>query len=70
MVIYDLVCQSGHEFEGWFKNADEFSSQQEAKILTCPFCGTGAVTKKLTAPKISKKSNSVINNLIFISSNT
>jgi len=42
MVIYDLVCQSGHEFEGWFRNAEELVSQQESKILTCPFCNTVA----------------------------
>lgn len=59
MVIYDLICESGHEFEGWFKNPEELVSQQESKMLTCPFCGTGAVTKKVTASKITKKSNAV-----------
>ena len=58
MVIYDLVCQSGHEFEGWFRNADELASQQESKMLTCPFCNTDAVTKKVTGSKVFKKSNS------------
>jgi len=58
MVIYDLVCQSGHEFEGWFRNAEELVSQQESKILTCPFCNTESVTKKVTASKIARKSNS------------
>jgi len=57
MVIYDLVCQSGHEFEGWFRNADELVSQQESKMLTCPFCDTDSVTKKVTASKVFKKSN-------------
>ena len=58
MVIYDLVCQYGHEFEGWFRNAEELVSQQESKILTCPFCNTESVTKKVTASKIARKSNS------------
>jgi len=57
VVIYDLICDSGHEFEGWFKNSDEFSSQQESKILVCPFCGSESVIKKVTAPKLTKKSN-------------
>jgi len=60
VVIYDLICDSGHEFEGWFKNSDELVSQQESKILICPFCGTEAVTKKVTAPKLTKKSNSTV----------
>ncbi len=58
MVIYDLVCKSGHQFEGWFRNKEELVSQQESKILTCPFCGTESVTKKLTASKVTRKSNS------------
>ena len=58
MVIYDLVCQYVHEFEGWFRNAEELVSQQESKILTCPFCNTESVTKKVTASKIARKSNS------------
>ena len=58
MVIYDLVCEFGHEFEGWFRNSEELASQQEKKMLTCPCCGTEAVSKKMTASKVSKKSNS------------
>lgn len=57
MVIYDLVCEFGHEFEGWFKNSDELSSQQANGLLTCPYCDSDKVTKKLTAPKVAKKSN-------------
>lgn len=59
MVIYDLVCQSGHEFEGWFKNAEELVAQQESKLLSCPFCGIDVVIKKVTASKVAKKSNAV-----------
>ena len=63
MVIYDLICESGHEFEGWFKNPAELVSQQESKMLTCPFCGIEAVTKKVTASKVTKKSNAVSNKI-------
>ena len=58
MVIYDLVCKFGHEFEGWFQNSEELASQKDKEMLTCPFCNTKSVTKKITAPKVSKKSNS------------
>lgn len=61
MIIYDLICDTGHEFEGWFKNTEDLLSQQESKLLTCPFCGSESVNKKLAAPKVSKKSNSVAN---------
>jgi hypothetical protein len=61
MVIYDLICDSNHEFEGWFKNADDLVSQRESGLLTCPYCDSGEVIKKLAAPKISKKSNATNN---------
>jgi len=62
VVIYDLICDAGHEFEGWFKNTQDLLSQKESKILTCPFCGSESVNKKLAAPNVTKKSNAVINN--------
>ena len=58
MVIYDLVCKFGHEFEGWFQNSEELASQKDKEMLACPFCNTKSVTKKVTASKVSKKSNS------------
>ncbi len=58
MVIYDLICDIDHAFEGWFKNAEDFQSQSESGLLTCPVCGSEQVSKKLTAAKLTKKSNS------------
>ncbi|RBP48484.1 DUF1178 family protein [Arenicella xantha] len=59
MVIYDLICDSSHTFEGWFKDASDFESQQSSSMILCPFCDSELVTKKLAAPKLSRKSNSV-----------
>ncbi|MEM7360747.1 MAG: DUF1178 family protein [Pseudomonadota bacterium] len=59
MIIYDLICDANHEFEGWFKDADDMSSQQAGGLLTCPLCDSANVSKKLTAPKLNKKSNSL-----------
>ena len=58
MVIYDLICDSRHEFEGWFKNSDDLASQRNAGILLCPVCDSDAVSKKAAAPKLTRKSNS------------
>ena len=57
MVIFDLICDSQHEFEGWFKNSDELVSQQKNGMLICPVCESGEVHKKIAAPKLGKKSN-------------
>ena len=58
MVIYDLVCEFGHAFEGWFKNADELKEQQNNGLLTCPYCDSSVITKMVAMPKVAKKSNS------------
>lgn len=57
MVIYDLMCEYGHEFEGWFKSADDLQAQIESELLLCPFCDTSVVSKKVTAAKVARKSN-------------
>jgi len=58
MVIFDLVCNGGHYFEGWFKNAEDLDEQKSAGLLTCPFCDSSDVNKKLAVPKVGRKSNS------------
>ncbi len=57
MVIYDLQCVNHHQFEGWFKNAEDLTHQQASGLLVCPICETTEVGKKLTAAKVGKKSN-------------
>jgi len=57
MVIYDLACEFGHSFEGWFKNSDDLVAQQNNGLLTCPYCESSMVSKKIAAPKVGKKSN-------------
>jgi hypothetical protein len=58
MVIYDLICDSLHEFEGWFKNPEDFTNQHSSGVLHCPICESIEVSKKATAPKLARKSNS------------
>ena len=57
MVIYDLLCINDHSFEGWFKNKEDLEDQKNKGLLRCPVCGTSQVQKKLTASKVTKKSN-------------
>ena len=58
MIIYDLECDARHHFEGWFKNADEFSEQQRHGLLSCPVCGSEGVRKIPSPSHISKSSAS------------
>ena len=57
MVIYDLQCENQHEFEGWFKNANELQDQQTSGLLICPVCDSAEIKKKVTAAKVGRKSN-------------
>jgi hypothetical protein len=40
MIVYDLLCSSGHRFEGWFGSAADFASQKERQLLACPTCSS------------------------------
>ncbi len=54
MKVFNLSCDNEHPFEGWFASADDFDRQQEAKLVECPVCGSHAVRKLLSAPRINK----------------
>ncbi|MDA8382199.1 MAG: DUF1178 family protein [Betaproteobacteria bacterium] len=43
--MYDLVCDAGHRFEGWFHSAGDFDAQTQADVLTCAICGSARVRK-------------------------
>ncbi|GAB2891624.1 DUF1178 family protein [Paralcaligenes sp. KSB-10] len=51
--VFDLQCESGHIFEGWFGSLDNYESQRSRGLLTCPVCGSGQVNKKLSAPRLN-----------------
>lgn len=45
MIVYDLKCENGHKFEGWFEDADAFETQQARSMITCPVCNVASVVK-------------------------
>jgi hypothetical protein len=48
MIIYDLVCEQGHKFEGWFQDGPSFQEQVETGLVQCPVCGTSRVSQRLS----------------------
>jgi hypothetical protein len=48
MIVYDLKCNCGCTFEGWFRDRKDFEKQQAASFLTCPRCGSSSVLKQLS----------------------
>jgi hypothetical protein len=52
MIRYALVCEHGHEFEGWFGSSGDFDAQSAKGLLECPLCATKAVKKQIMAPSV------------------
>jgi hypothetical protein len=59
MIVYNLRCEDGHEFEGWFRNSAAYDAQAAQRKLVCPICETRAVGKAPMAPAVSGTKASV-----------
>jgi hypothetical protein len=57
MIVFDLSCDAGHRFEGWFGSSDDFAGQQARGLVACPACGSAAVDKAPMAPAVPRKGN-------------
>jgi hypothetical protein len=55
MIHYQLCCDADHEFDGWFKDSDNFDRQAKRKLVSCPVCASTEVRRALMAPGIRKK---------------
>jgi hypothetical protein len=51
--VLDLQCSHGHVFEGWFASHEDYESQRERGLLTCPVCEDAQVNKMLSAPRLN-----------------
>ena len=43
VIIFDLKCENGHKFDGWFKDRQAFIDQNSKKLVACPICNTCSV---------------------------
>lgn len=59
MIHYQLRCNEGHEFDGWFKDSAAFEKQAKRGLLECPHCGDTTVSRALMAPSVPRKGNAV-----------
>jgi hypothetical protein len=53
LIRYNLSCDNGHGFEGWFSSSDDFDRQARDHLVICPTCGSASVGKQLMAPTVS-----------------
>jgi hypothetical protein len=52
VIVYNLHCPSGHEFEGWFKDMAAYDQQSGSGALSCPMCGGTKIEKSIMAPAV------------------
>ncbi len=53
MIVFDIRCDAGHGFEGWFADAAAFAEQRDGKMISCPFCSSTSVERALSVPRIA-----------------
>jgi hypothetical protein len=44
MIAYDLTCENGHTFEGWFEDLNAFEYQKSKGLIACPVCSDTSVS--------------------------
>jgi hypothetical protein len=53
MKIFDLLCGTGHRFEGWFASAEDYAGQKKRGLVTCPSCGSAKVDRVPSATRFN-----------------
>lgn len=54
MIHYELRCDRGHAFDGWFKDSASFDLQAEQGLIACPSCHSLSVSRALMAPALGR----------------
>ena len=51
--VFDLQCEHGHVFEGWFASHDDYDAQRARGLVACPMCDSKEIAKRLSAPHLN-----------------
>ena len=55
MILFDLRCSQGHDFEAWFRDGATYDEQAGEGSIGCPVCGDRKVAKALMAPALASR---------------
>jgi hypothetical protein len=70
MVVYDLVCERDHPFEGWFDSLQGFEAQQTKGLVACPLCSSVTIIRRPAAPRLNiTKHSTVTTNPVAMTTN-
>ena len=53
MILFNLRCAGGHDFEAWFKDGEAWE-RRDAGAVCCPVCGGTDIVKAPMAPRIGR----------------
>ena len=53
MKVLNLRCAHEHVFEGWFASDEDFLSQAERGLVTCPLCADKTILRLPSAPRLN-----------------
>jgi hypothetical protein len=53
MKVLNLRCSNDHLFEGWFASDDDFASQGERGLVSCPMCNDTSIFRLPSAPRLN-----------------
>lgn len=59
MIHYDVICGTGHKFDGWFPSSTGFEIQSKQGLIACPICADTKITRALMAPSVPRKGNAI-----------
>ena len=45
MIVFDLQCGNGHNFEGWFNDGLNYEEQKKKSMISCPVCNDTCISK-------------------------
>ncbi|MEI7607497.1 MAG: DUF1178 family protein [Rhodospirillaceae bacterium] len=53
MILFNLRCAEGHDFEAWFRDGEAWETRGAGSV-SCPLCGGTDITKAPMAPRIGR----------------
>jgi len=60
VIIYDIKCENGHKFEGWFKDRQAWIEQNAQKLVSCPVCNSSCVELAPSSPVLVGKDSRAV----------
>lgn len=53
MILFDLRCANGHDFDAWFRDSATFDRQAQEGVISCAICGDTDISKALMTPAVA-----------------